>query len=312
MSKISVIVPTHNDQSTVLGFAKELINVCETQLSHYDYEIIFVDNNSSDLTKEYLKKLCAITQKVKCLFTVANYGSELAAKFGMTASDGDCVITILPDFSHPVSVIPRMLELWSEGSKIIIGAKSKSAGNPISNGLRNLYCNAVYKLTGTKMMRQFTGLCLYDRSFVKTINSKAYKNMQIRSIINTLKLSYMVLPFVPSKAAPHMSFSQRYDRAMLSMTTYPKGAIRAVSMVGFFGGALSLLAGLVTLIMKFFMWNSFSVSVPALLCLGGVLLIITAVTAEYVSRLCQNADAATFVKEEERINFSSQDKKSDN
>lgn len=309
MGKISVIVPTHNNQDTVLSFAKELIDVCETKLSQHDYEIIFVDNNSSDQTKVYLTKLCEITQKVKCLYTVANYGAELAAKYGMASTDTDCVITILPDRSHPVGAIPKLVELWEDGSKIIIGAKSKSAGNPIFNGLRNVYCNLLFSATGTKTMKQFTGLSLYDKSFVKTITSKAYKNMPIRSVINTLQLSYMVLPYTPSKAAPGKSFSERFDRSMTSMTTYPKGTIRLISMLGFFGGAASIILGIVTLIMKFFMWNSFSICLPLVLLFGGILLIISAVIGEYVSSLCRKSDAATFVKEDERINFSATEKK---
>lgn len=309
MEKISVIVPTHNNQDTVLSFAKELIDVCETKLTQYDYEIIFVDNNSSDQTKVYLKKLCEVTQKVKCLYTVANYGAELAAKYGMVSTDADCVITILPDRSHPVSAIPKLVELWEGGSKIIIGAKSKSAGNPIFNVIRNMYCNLLYSATGTKTMKQFTGLCLYDKSFVKTITSKAYKNMQIKSVINTLQLSYMVLPYVPAKSAPSKSFSERYDLAMSSMTTYPKGTIRLISMLGFYGGALSLILGIVTLVLKFIMWNGFSICLPLVFLIGGFLMICSAVIAEYVSSLCQKADAATFVKEDERINFSITEKK---
>lgn len=309
MSKISVIVPTHNNQDTVLSFAKELIDACETKISGHDYEIIFVDNNSSDQTKSYLARLCEITQKVKCVYTVADYGFELAAKYGMTISDGDCVITMKPDRSHPVAAIPKLVELWENGSKIIIGAKSKGGTNPIFNGLRNLYCNILFSVTGTKTMKQFTDYCLYDKSFVKTVTSKAYKNIQIRSVINTLGLSYMVLPFVPSKAAPQASFAQKYDCAMASMTTYPKGTIRLASMLGFLCGALSLIVGIVTLIMKFVMWNSFSAVLPVTFLLGGLLLIISAIIAEYISSICQRFDAATFVKEDERINVPNNDRK---
>lgn len=309
MSKVSIIVPTHNDQDTVLGFAKELIDICETKISQHEYEIIFVDNNSSDQTKAYLSKLCEITQKVKCVYTVADYGSELAAKYGMTVADGDCMITMLADRSHPVTAVPKLVQLWEEGSKIIIGAKSKGSTNPIFNGLRNLYYNILYSATGTKTMKQFTDLSLYDRSFVKTINSKAYKNLSIRSVINTLGLSYMVLPYVVPSAAPSKSFSKRYDTAMNSMTTYSNGTIRLASMLGFYGGAALLLAGLVTLIMKFVMWNSFTVCVPLVLLIGGALFIIAAVMCEYVSSICQSINAATFVKEDERINFTSPDKK---
>lgn len=308
MSKISIIVPTHNNQDSVLSFAKELIDTCETKITQYDYEIIFVDNNSSDQTKSYVARLCEITQKVKCVYTVADYGFELAAKYGMTIAEGDCVITMKPDRSHPVAAVPKFIELWEDGSKIIVGAKSKGGTNPIFNGLRNLYCNIIFSATGTKTMKQFTNFCLYDRSFVKTITSKAYKNMQIRSVINALGLSYMVLPYIPSKAAPDSSFSQKYDHAMASMTTYPKGAIRLVSMFGFYGGAVSIIAGIVTLIMKIVMWNSFTAAIPLILLFGGVLLIVSAVIAEYVSSICQKFDAATFVKEDERINVSNNER----
>lgn len=309
MSKISIIVPTRNNQETVLGFAKELIDVCETKITQHDYEIIFVDNNSSDQTKSYLSRLCEVTQKAKCVYTVADYGFELSAKYGMTVADGDCVITMKPDRSHPIAAVPRLVELWEEGSKIIIGAKAKGGTNPIFNGLRNMFCGIIYSATGTKTMKQFTNFCLYDRSFVKTITSKAYKNMQIRSVINTLGLSYMVLPYIPSKAAPVSSFSQKYDSAMASMTTYPKGAIRLASMLGFYGGAASFIAGIVTLIMKLVMWESFTAAIPIVLLLGGVFLIISAIIAEYISSICQKFEAATFVKEDERINVVNNEKR---
>ena len=308
MSMISVIVPTHNNQDTILSFAKELIDVFETQISQHDYEVIFVDNNSSDQTKVYLTKLCEVTQKAKCAFTIADYGPELAAKYGMTIAQGDCVITMLPDHSHPVAAIPKFIELWEDGSKIIIGAKSKNSSNPIKNAFKNLFCNVLYAATGTKTMKQFTGFSLYDMSFVKTITSKAYKNLTIRSVINTLDLSYMVLPYSSPTASGVKSFSSRYNEAMISMTTYPKGAIRLVSILGFLGGAASLIVGLVVLIMKFFLWGAFSLSLPLVLLFGGILLIFSAVIAEYISGFCQKADAATFVKESERINFTAAEK----
>ncbi|MCQ4022626.1 MULTISPECIES: glycosyltransferase [unclassified Ruminococcus] len=309
MSKISIIVPTRNNQDTVLSFAKELIDVCETRISNYEYEIIFVDNNSSDQTKSYLARLCEVTQKVKCAYTVADYGFELAAKYGMTLAEGECVITMKPDRTHPIAAIPKMLELWEEGSKIIVCARSKGGTNPIFNGLRNIYCNILFSSTGTKTMKQFTGFCLYDKSFVKTITSKAYKNMQIRSVINTLGLSYMVLPYTPSKSAPGSSFSQKYDASMSTMTTYPKGTIRLISMLGFYGGTAMIIAGIVTMVIKIVLWNSFTAAIPLILLVGGVLMIFSSVIAEYISSICQKLDAATFVKEEERINVSSNDKK---
>ena len=90
--KISVVIPTYNEEGNVKPLAESIVAVMETELPEYRYEILFIDNDSQDRTREILRKLCAQDRNVKAIFNAKNFGQFNSPYYGMLQTTGDCTI----------------------------------------------------------------------------------------------------------------------------------------------------------------------------------------------------------------------------
>jgi glycosyltransferase involved in cell wall biosynthesis len=109
---VSVVVPIHNEQECLPALARELSQVLDTL--GCDFEIIFVDDASTDATPSLLAELCREGAVFKGVRFSRNFGHQAALSCGLSMARGDAVITMDGDFQHPPSLIPRMVELWYE------------------------------------------------------------------------------------------------------------------------------------------------------------------------------------------------------
>lgn len=131
MKKISIVIPCFNEVENVELMSFAVINVLEEALPQYDYEILFIDNCSTDGTRAELEKLCAKNKKIKAIFNVTNLGSLIRRFTAMCQSTGDCTICMCCDFQDPVELIPRFVQEWENGHKIVSGIKTSSKENPM-------------------------------------------------------------------------------------------------------------------------------------------------------------------------------------
>ncbi|MDE6914128.1 MAG: glycosyltransferase, partial [Lachnospiraceae bacterium] len=90
MKKISVLIPCYNEVDNVEPMSFAVANVMEEALSRYDYEIMFIDNCSTDGTRDKLEKICAKNKKVKAIFNVTNFGQFNSPFYGMCQTTGAC------------------------------------------------------------------------------------------------------------------------------------------------------------------------------------------------------------------------------
>ena len=124
--KVSVMIPCYNEEENVVPMSNEIKELFETKLPQYDYELLFIDNDSSDNTRPLLREICKRNKHVKAIFNAKNFGQFNSPYYGMLQTTGDCVITMVCDFQDPLDLIPQYLEAWEEGYKIAIGIKTSS------------------------------------------------------------------------------------------------------------------------------------------------------------------------------------------
>ena len=120
MAKISILIPCFNEEENVIPLSKAIIKEFEQSLNQYNYEIVFIDNDSQDTTREKLRALCAGNHKIKAIFNTKNFGQNNSPIYGMTQTTGDCTIVMCADFQgislrlYPSSAtIPRKKGLGS-------------------------------------------------------------------------------------------------------------------------------------------------------------------------------------------------------
>jgi glycosyltransferase involved in cell wall biosynthesis len=307
---ISVLIPCYNEEENARPIYEAVRNEIVTKCSKYDYEILFIDNKSRDGTRKIIEQICAEDKNVKAIFNCKNFGQFNSPYYGLIHTTGDCTLMICADFQDPVEMIPQFISEWEKGYKIVIGIKTKSKENPIMYFMRSCYYKMIRKMSSVEIIEQFTGFGLYDRTFVETMRNLNDPSPFIRGIVAELGPDYKAIEYEQPKrraGKTHNNFYSLYDAAMLSFTSYTKIGMRLATFLGFFMSLLSILIGLIYLILKLVLWNSFQAGIAPILIsvflIGGIQLGFLGLLGEYIMSMNTRVMNRPLVVEEKRINF---------
>ena len=312
MKKISILVPCYNEIENVSLMADTLVNVLTEALSRYDYEIVFIDNCSTDGTREELEKICEKNKKIKAIFNVTNFGQFNSPFYGMCQCTGDCVIPIVCDFQDPVELIPVFVKKWEEGHRVVSGIKTSSKEPGIIYFLRTVYYKLIKNMSSVKMIEHFTGFGLYDKTFIELVRRLDDPIPFMRGIVaeygagfNMVEIEYEQ----PKRRAgkTHNNFYSLYDAAMLSFTSYTKVGLRLATFLGFFTSAVSIIIAIVYLVLKLTHWYSMSMGMAPVMIgvfvLGGIQIFFIGLIGEYILNINTRVIHRPVVVEERRRNF---------
>ena len=308
--KVSVLIPCYNEEENVVPMSEAIRNVFENELPQYDWELVFIDNDSSDNTRPLLTEICRRDKRIKAIFNAKNFGQFNSPYYGICQTTGDCTISMCCDFQDPVELIPKYLAEWENGFKIVIGIKTTSRENKLIRFLRSCYYKVIKKFSDVEQIEHFTGSGLYDKSFVEVLRTLDDPSPFLRGIVAELGFRRKEIPYdQPKRRAgkTHNNFYTLYDAAMLSFTSYTKIGLRIATIGGFLMSVISLLVAFVYLILKLCNWDTFPAgNAPILIgvfVLGSIQLFFIGLLGEYVLNINTKVMKRPLVVEEKRINF---------
>lgn len=258
MKKISVMIPCFNEEENVKQICYAVKQILQAELSQYDYEILFIDNDSDDKTRDYIRELCSENSNIKAIFNAKNFGQFNSSYYGMCQTMGDCTITMCCDFQDPVEMIPKLVKEWENGYKIVCAIKETSKENKIMRFLRTCYYKLIKKMSEVDQIEHFTGFGLYDKSFIQILRELEDPTPFLRGIVAELGYKRKDIPYEQQKrraGKTHNNWFTLYDAAMLGFTSYTKAGLRLATLLGFFTAAVSMVIGVVYLILKLIYWE---------------------------------------------------------
>lgn len=310
MNLINVVVPTYNEEENVEPLSRAIRQVITEKLPEYDYEIIFIDNYSTDSTRSRIEKLCKSDRRIKAIFNARNFGQIRSPFYGLIHSRGDCNIIMCADFQDPPDMIYDFVKAWEQGYKIVIGIKSKSRENPLMYWARSCYYRLIKKIAEVEQIEQFTGFGLYDRDFIKVLRNLDDPSPYMRGIVSELGYTRKEIQYTQPQRLHGKSKNNLfslYDYAMIGITSYSKSAMRIATFIGFFMAGFSMVAAIIYLIMKLIFWNAFAAGMAPLLIgmffIGAVQIFFIGILGEYILSINTRVMRRPLVVEERRINF---------
>ena len=316
MKTISIVIPCYNEEENVEVMADSLRQLFQKELSHYQYEILFIDNDSQDTTREKIRRLCAEDKGIKGIFNAKNFGQFNSPYYGMLQSSGDCTVLMAADFQEPVEMVPKFVKEWENGYKIVAGIKTTSKENKFMYWLRGCYYKMIKRLSDVEQIEQFTGFCLYDARFIQVLRDLDDPTPFLRGIVAELGFRRKEIPYeqqLRRAGKTSNNFYRLYDAAMLSVTSYTKVGLRLATFIGGFSCIISMIVGFVYLIMKLIWWYRFPAGVAPMLVgmlfLGSVQVFFIGMVGEYVLSINQRVMRRPLVVEEERLNFEAEEKR---
>ncbi|MFT4107814.1 MAG: glycosyltransferase family 2 protein [Lacrimispora sp.] len=314
MKTISIVVPCYNEEENVEALYQAISGMFKRELPDYGYELIFIDNDSRDHTREKIRRLCSQDEGVKGIFNAKNFGQFNSPYYAMLQSTGDCTILMAADFQDPVEMIPRYVREWEKGYKIVIGIKESSRENKIMYWLRSCYYKAIKKLSDVEQIEHFTGFGLYDAKFIRVMRELDDPTPFLRGIVAELGFKRKEIPYdQPKRRAGKTSNNlyRLYDAAMLSITSYTKVGLRLATIFGSLCSFASMLVALIYLVLKLMYWDRFPAGMTPLLIgmffLGSIQIFFIGLVGEYIMSMNARIMKRPLVIEEERINFTKED-----
>jgi polyisoprenyl-phosphate glycosyltransferase len=306
---ISVVTPCYNEE----GNAREMYTAVKeifAGLPQYTYEHIFIDNGSKDATAEILRALAAADPAVKVIINTRNFGQVRSGYHALLQSRGDAAIGMAADFQDPPELIPRFLEQWEAGYKIVLGVKEQAEERGLFYAVRGQYYRMLQRIAETEIVHQATGFGLYDRAVVEAVRRIDDPYPFFRGLLAEIGYDVARIPYkqpLRKRGVTSQNFYTLYDIAFLGIVHHSKVPLRLATMVGFSLAALSMLAAFGYLIAKLLFWSQFELGLAPILIgfffISAVQLFFVGIVGEYIGSIWTQVRHHPHVFEKERLNF---------
>jgi len=310
MKHITVVTPCYNEETNIRPLYEAIRGVFE-KLPQYTYDQIYIDNCSRDRSRVILRELAAEDPRVKVIFNTRNFGHIRSPYHGLLQSEGDATILMASDFQDPPDLIPKFLEKWEEGVKVVLGVKESSSEPLLMFWVRSGYYRLINRLAGdVALVKNATGFGLYDRVVVRTLRTIDDPYPYTRGLVADLGYESAKVSFHQprrERGITKNNFYTLYDMAMLGITNHSKVPLRLATMVGFGMSAISFLLAMAYLVAKLIWWYHFPMGTApiliGLLFFSSVNLFFIGLLGEYIGAILTQVQKRPLVIEQERLNF---------
>lgn len=312
MKMISIVVPSFNEQENIVDLYSRTSTVMQ-ELSGYNYEIIFIDDGSTDKTRRIVEALCQKDSHIKAIFSARNFGYSKTIFYALQQAQGDCAILLHADLQNPPEVIPEFVKQWEDGYKIVLGVKNKSKENKLKYFFRKCYYSLMSRISDIEHISQATDFELLDKSFLDVLRTVHANAPYLRGLIMEYGNDIKQVEYTQDKrikGKTHFNFYKYYDFAMLGITSNSKKILRSATFFGLFftfGATIMLIASIVFQILHPIESAQFytKLIIELLLVVSSLQFVFIGLLGEYVLSIISNAPNKPFITESKRINFTS-------
>lgn len=286
---ISVVIPMHNEHEVV----PLLLPALKKQLAPLGgYEIICVDDGSSDATLALLKGAAAADGCIRYVSFSRNFGHQAALKAGLDHANGQAVITMDADLQHPPEHIPAMVRHWRDNGVEVVQMVRQEADEPAFKRVTSrLFYSLVNRIGHCRIVRGASDFRLLDRKVVDMLRDLPERDLFLRGMIPWLGFTQINLSYMPSARAAgktKYSLTRMFNLAISGITSVSTYPLRLASVVGLVMAGLAVLYGLFALVSHFFLaavvpgWTSL---LAGMMLIGGVQLLMLGLIGEYIGKV---------------------------
>lgn len=289
--KLSIVVPCFNEAAGLDAFFQRLESVL-TKLNRYTYEMICIDDGSSDATLEVLCQYAARNPHVIVIELSRNFGKEAALTAGIDAASGDAVIPIDADLQHPPEVIEEMVQQWEAGSDMVLAKRmSRESDHPLQRILTQWFYQLHNRISECQIPSNVGDFRLMDQRVVESLKRLPERKRFMKGLFAWVGFRQSMVEFVVEpRRSGKSSFNARrlWILALESITSFSTVPLAVWAYTGFTVAVLALIYGCWIVIKTL----AFGIDVPgyaslltAILFLGGIQLMGIGVLGEYIGRI---------------------------
>ena len=292
MDKITIIVPCYNEQEVIEMFYPAVQAEVE-KIPDTEFNYIFVNDGSRDLTLEKLREISAKYDNVTYLSLSRNFGKENAMMAGIDFSDGDAVIIMDADLQHPPKKISEMVEWWRKGYDDVCGKRVDRAGETwLKRSCANLFYAVMKKFsTSYEMQRDVGDFRLLDRRCIEALKLMRENQRFTKGLFTWVGYNKKEIPFeVQPRAAGTTTWNYLalFNLAMKGMTSFTTAPLRLMTFLGISVSSIATLYMIFTLIMAMIYGDpvaGYPTLMTVILFLGGTQLLALGIIGEYLGQI---------------------------
>ena len=296
MKRISLLIPAYNEEKSLptrISHINALIDSVSAQNEgKYEFEILFINDGSSDNTAEELKKLHEADNKINYINLSRNFGKENAMLAGFDYVTGDCCVILDADLQDPIELIPEMIRQWEDGYDDVYG-KRRSRGKEswLRKCLSLTYYNILQHASKIDILPNVGDFRLLDRKCIRALRELRETQRYTKGLFCWIGFKKKEIEFDRSNSIREKSsfnLFKLFNLAIEGITSFTTAPLRIASIIGTTISFLSF-CYLIWIFIKTLIWGDPVQGFPALMCvillLGGLQLLVIGILGEYISRI---------------------------
>lgn len=291
MQRLSIVVPVLNEEDAIGVFLERIIPII-LDVGDIEYEIIFVDDGSTDRTSQVIHEAHAGNPAICMVRLSRNFGKEAALTAGLEAASGDAVIPMDVDLQDPPELIARFVQLWREGYDVVYGQRiDRASDTAAKSGSAGIFYSLFNRLSSLKIEPHVGDFRLMSRPALQATLQLRERNRFMKGIFAWVGFQSVGVPYArPARAvgASKFNYWKLWNFALDGLTSFSTVPLRVWTYIG---GAVALVSILYTLaiILQTLLFGrdvpGYASLMAVVLMLGAVQLISLGIIGEYLGRL---------------------------
>ena len=289
--KISIIAPFFNEEESLPIFLEEVLNIVG-ELAEYNFEIVFIDDGSTDNSLVFLKEKAKENKNIIVLELSRNFGKEAALTAGIDIAVGSAIIPIDVDLQDPPNLIKKMIKKWESGSDVVL-AKRENRLN--ENFLKRISASFFYKIysffVGNSKISNVGDFRLIDKRVVDNIKNLKEKNRYMKGLLSWPGFSSAEIPYTRNKRKAGKSkftFLKLLNLGFEGVTSFSVLPLKFFTFIGFIGIIFSFFFAIIILLQKIFYENfieGYAFLILLILFFGSLQLLGIGILGEYIGKI---------------------------
>jgi len=302
---ISVVIPCLNEEENAPAIAAAVTSVLEQ--AGVTFDIIFIDNHSSDRTVQVIREMCERDPRIRLIVNTRNFGQMRSPTHGIFAARGRAVIGMCADFQDPPELLATFVQRWRAGTDIVLGVRETETTSRLLGWAREFSYAFARKVGDYPIIRNATGFGLYDRRVVDAIKAIREPEPFYRGMLVETGYKIETFPYarpLRRRGKSNNNFFTLLDFALSGLTSSSKKLLRAPFFIGALAGigaGLCLVGLIVSLILSGSIWGwlaAFAAQTQLAL-----LFIFLGLIGDQLRMVSERTREVPLVFEHERVNF---------
>ncbi len=285
---ISLVVPAFNEEENLPVLVERLRAVMEPLGA---YEILVVDDGSTDETKAVLRRLSQVHDELRFISFSRNFGHQMALRAGYEHARGACAISLDADLQHPPELIPTLVQKWREGFDVVYTIRKP---DPTLSWRKQFTSRNFYKLlraaSDLELEDGAADFRLLDRKVLETLKMFKENDLFLRGMISWVGFRQCRIEYEPAArfaGTTKYSFKKMVQLALMGITSFTTKPLYASVVLGLFMALFSTVIGLEVLFEYFFMdgvVSGWTTLVLLTVLIGGAQFIVIGIIGVYLGK----------------------------